>query len=123
VSSSNSRLALGHLLRDQQIDFALMVLVVRQTRAHLRPGQSRKAGRRDAVDGLAVLQQTDDIMNPDAPVRSCYEAGRDGFWVHRWLVGAGVENVVVEASSIEVNRRARRAKPARQVESAREWLT
>jgi len=49
----------------------------------------------------------------DAPVRSCYEAGRDGFWVHRWLVGAGVENVVVEASSIEVNRRARRAKTDR----------
>ena len=22
----------------------------------------------------------------DAPVRSCYEAGRDGFWLHRWLV-------------------------------------
>ena len=24
-----------------------------------------------------------------APVRSCYEAGRDGFWVHRWVTGAG----------------------------------
>ena len=52
-------------------------------------------------------------LSPDAPVRSCYEAGRDGFWVHRWLVGAGVDNVVVEASSIEVNRRARRAKTDR----------
>ena len=50
---------------------------------------------------------------PDAPVRSCYEAGRDAFWVHRWLVAAGVHNVVVEASSIEVNRRARRAKTDR----------
>lgn len=49
----------------------------------------------------------------DAPVRSCYEAGRDGFWVHRWLVAAGIANVVVEASSIEVNRRARRAKTDR----------
>ena len=33
----------------------------------------------------------------DAPVRSCYEAGRDGFWVHRWLVATGIDNVVVEA--------------------------
>jgi len=49
----------------------------------------------------------------DAPVRSCYEAGRDGFWVHRWLVAAGIDNVVVDSSSIEVNRRARRAKTDR----------
>jgi transposase len=48
-----------------------------------------------------------------APVRSCYEAGRDGFWVHRWLTRLGVENVVVDSSSIEVPRRARRAKTDR----------
>jgi len=48
-----------------------------------------------------------------APVRSCYEAGRDGFWLHRWLLAHEVENVVVDASSIEVNRRARRAKTDR----------
>src|SRR5688572_5936194 len=44
----------------------------------------------------------------EAPVRSCYEAGRDGFWLHRWLTGRSVSNVVVDSSSIEVNRRARR---------------
>jgi transposase len=44
------------------------------------------------------------------PVLSCYEAGRDGFWLHRWLVEHGIDNVVVDSSSIEVNRRARRAK-------------
>jgi len=49
----------------------------------------------------------------DAPVRSCYEAGRDGFWLHRWLVAQGLDNVVVDSSSIEVNRRARRAKTDR----------
>jgi transposase len=47
------------------------------------------------------------------PVRSCYEAGRDGFWLHRWLVGAGIDNRVVDSSSIEVPRRARRAKTDR----------
>lgn len=44
------------------------------------------------------------------PVISCYEAGRDGFWLHRYLRSQGVENLVVDAASIEVNRRRRRAK-------------
>ena len=46
----------------------------------------------------------------DAPVVSCYEAGRDGFWLHRYLVAHEVTNYVVDSSSIEVPRRARRAK-------------
>jgi transposase len=46
----------------------------------------------------------------DCPVVSCYEAGRDGFWLHRCLLAQGVQNVVVDSSSIEVNRRQRRAK-------------
>src|SRR5437016_3747038 len=49
----------------------------------------------------------------DAPVMSCYEAGRDGFWIHRYLTSLGIKNLVVDSSSIEVNRRARRAKTDR----------
>jgi transposase len=49
----------------------------------------------------------------DAPVRSCYEAGRDGFWLHRWLAAHGIINLVVDPASIEVNRRARRVKTDR----------
>jgi transposase len=49
-------------------------------------------------------------LPPQTPVRSCYEAGRDGFWLHRYLTSIGVENVVVDSSSIEVKRRQRRAK-------------
>jgi transposase len=49
----------------------------------------------------------------DARLLSCYEAGRDGFWLHRFLDKSGVENLVVDAASIEVNRRARRAKSDR----------
>ena len=45
-----------------------------------------------------------------APVISCYEAGRDGFWLHRYLVHRGIKHLVVDAASIEVNRRQRRAK-------------
>jgi transposase len=46
----------------------------------------------------------------ETPVVSCYEAGRDGFWLHHFLACHGVNNVVVESSSIETNRRKRRAK-------------
>ena len=46
-------------------------------------------------------------------VVSCYEAGRDGFWLHRYLVKHGVESLVVDSSSIEVNRRERRRKTDR----------
>ena len=46
----------------------------------------------------------------EAPVHSVYEAGRDGFWLHRFLQAHGVQNVVVDAASIEVNRRYRRSK-------------
>ncbi|HEV3118354.1 MAG TPA: IS110 family transposase [Gemmataceae bacterium] len=45
-----------------------------------------------------------------APVVSCYEAGRDGFWLHRYLTARGVTNVIVDSASIEVNRRKRRVK-------------
>src|SRR5688500_9039856 len=48
-----------------------------------------------------------------ARVVSCYEAGRDGFWIHRALTAQGVANRVVDPASIEVNRRARRAKTDR----------
>jgi len=45
-----------------------------------------------------------------APVVSCYEAGREGFWLHRFLQAQGITNHVVDSSAIEVKRRQRRAK-------------
>ena len=52
-------------------------------------------------------------LNESVGVRSCYEAGREGFWLHRAMEQIGVDNMVVDASSIEVNRRQRRAKTDR----------
>lgn len=49
----------------------------------------------------------------EAAVYSCYEAGRDGFWLHRTLTTWGIRNVVVDPASVEVNRHARRAKTDR----------
>lgn len=52
-------------------------------------------------------------LGKDVAVVSCYEAGRDGFWLHRFLEANGIHNYVVDAASIEVNRRQRRAKTDR----------
>jgi class 3 adenylate cyclase len=52
-------------------------------------------------------------IEDDVRMISCYEAGRDGFWIHRYLLSCGIENKVVDSSSLEVNRRKRRAKTDR----------
>lgn len=52
-------------------------------------------------------------MSEDVATYCCYEAGRDGFWIHRYLINIGINNIVVDSSSIEVNRRFRRAKTDR----------
>ena len=46
-------------------------------------------------------------------VVSCYEAGYDGFWLHRLLAAAGITNLVFDPASIAVEQRARRAKTDR----------
>jgi transposase len=68
-----------------------------------------------ARDGARLLEEiaaakTWAGLTAATPVQSCYEAGRDGFWLHRYLLARGIANVVVDSSSIEVNRRQRRAK-------------
>src|ERR1700739_2112466 len=44
---------------------------------------------------------------------SCYEAGYDGFWLHRLLEAHGIRNYVIDPASLQVDRRARRAKTDR----------
>jgi transposase len=78
-------------------------------------GQAPRLRTLPARDRDAVLREIAKAkqrfgLPTDAPVRSCYEAGRDGFWLHRWLLHVGVQNSIVDSSSIEVNRRQRRAK-------------
>jgi len=48
-------------------------------------------------------------MPEEVQVVCCYEAGRDGFWLHRFLLAHGVENQVVDSSSNDANRRQRKA--------------
>jgi transposase len=79
----------------------------RRQRARVRPGD------RVALEQVLARAKARAGLAADAPVRSCYEAGRDGFWPHRLLTTLGVRNLVVDSSSIEVSRRARRAKTDR----------
>jgi transposase len=52
-------------------------------------------------------------FGPDCEVHSCYEAGRDGFWLHRFLDQNGVKNSIFDPASIEIDRRRRRSKTDR----------
>jgi transposase len=64
------------------------------------------------VEEIARAKRRFDLPAEVALV-SGYEAGRDGYWLHRWSSAPAVRNLVIESSSIEVNRRARRAKTDR----------
>jgi transposase len=86
----------------------------------MTPGAEKMSRYRIAGGNLAELSHVLAKARAKAeqqgkPVRilSCYEAGLDGHWLHRWLSDNGVVNYEVDASSIEVNRRARRAKTDR----------
>ncbi len=67
-----------------------------------RPVPARDLDRLD----LEIAKAKDRFGLPaDTPVFTCFEAGRDGFWLHRALASRGVSNLVVDTSSIEVDRR------------------
>ena len=83
---------------------------------------SEKTGlhRMEAGDSQALLALIANLrkklatkLGMEVAVVSCFEAGRDGVWLHRLLVEHGVISHVVEPTSILVNRRARRAKTDR----------
>lgn len=75
--------------------------------------RSVPAGDLEAVSQLIGAARARFGLPAAARVISCYEAGRDGFWIHRALERLGVANRVVDSASIEVNRRARRMKSDR----------
>ena len=83
--------------------FGVDAVVADRRRVAICGGWSARCGRGGCGSGC----------RPQASVVSCYEAGRDGFWIHRALTQLGIRNRVVDSASIEVNRRARRAKTDR----------
>src|SRR5512134_434508 len=58
-------------------------------------------------------RQAEEHLKQSVRVVSCYEAGYDGFWLHRLLRASGIENHVMDPASLPVDRRARRIKTDR----------
>lgn len=85
------------------------------------PGATKSVLHRIAAGDTAALlafittqrARVEARLGASVAVVSCFEAGRDGFWLHRLLLDNDVNNHVVEPTSILVNRRARRAKTDR----------
>src|SRR5258705_11784252 len=90
VAARVPRLEKPHLHRIDGGDTAALLALISSL-------QARAARRLDATIGVVC----------------CFEAGRDGFWLHRLLTAPGVVWQVLEPTSILVNRRARRAKTDR----------
>jgi transposase len=85
------------------------------------PGIEKPRLRRlEGGDAAALLRTIADLRSKASAnlgctvdVACCFEAGRDGFWLHRLLTAHGIAAYVLEPTSILVNRRARRAKTDR----------
>ena len=78
-------------------------------------GERMRSKSIDARDWVALLDEIDrarEKLHCAAKCRvvSCYEAGRDGFWIHRALEAEGIENYVLDSASIEVSRRRKKVK-------------
>lgn len=102
----------------------ILYLAFELSEAHWKLGFTTGVGQRPRernIRSCDLVALRDEIQRAkkrfDLPetvrVVSCYEAGRDGFWLHRYLIQEGIENLIVDSSSIEVNRRQRRAKTDR----------
>ena len=108
VTTSSPRLHLAFELSWGQWKLAFTI-------GHGQPPRLRTIAARDlaALRGeIAKAKKRFDLPD-DAEVVSCYEAGRDGFWLHRWLLSQVVTNFIVDSASIEVDRRKRRAQSDR----------
>jgi transposase len=107
----------GHDTTPERVLFMAFELSEKTWKLGFTPGPGHKprerpvAARHQARLLQEIAQAKRRFGLPEtAPVVSCYEAGREGFWLHRFLQAQGITNHVVDSSSIEVNRRKRRAK-------------
>jgi len=99
--------------------YVAMELSAKEWRLGMSAGELPMSEKRVAAEDLAALSKAVEWGRAKFGVErcgrvvSCYEAGRDGFWLHRALEAMGVENRVVDPSSLEVDRRQRRVKTDR----------
>jgi transposase len=107
----------GHDTTPERVLFVAFELSEKTWKLGVTTGHGQKPRERSiaACNQARLLQEVAQAKKrfglPDtAPVVSCYEAGREGFWLHRFLQAQGSPNHGVDSSAIEVKRRQRRAK-------------
>src|SRR6187549_450792 len=110
----------SHISVNEPILYVAFELAKKQWKLALTSGfgvpaivRTVSSGDWDAVGHALTRARGRFGVGAEATVVSCYEAGRDGFWIHRALVARGIGNRVVDSSSIDVKRRARRMKTDR----------
>src|SRR6186997_480352 len=88
--------------------------------AGIVPGVERQPLKKLAVDESALLkllhrwrEEAEKAGRRIERIAVAFEAGRDGFWLARWLAARGIEAHVIHASSVAVSREHRRAKTDR----------
>jgi transposase len=88
--------------------------------AGIVPGVKRQPLKKLAVDESALLkllnrwrEEAEKAGHKIERIAVAFEAGRDGFWLARWLRARGIEAHVIHASSVAVSREHRRAKTDR----------
>jgi len=88
--------------------------------AGIVPGVERQPLKKLAVDESALLkllhrwrEEAEKAGRRIERLAVAFEAGRDGFWLARWLKARGIEAYVIHASSVAVSREHRRAKTDR----------
>jgi transposase len=59
------------------------------------------AGNKAAWDTAITRSKKKFGLPPNAPIRTCYEAGRNGHWIHRWLERQGIENIQIDPGSVD----------------------
>ena len=83
------------------------------------PGVERQPLKKLEADATALLRLIERWRNeavlgrPISRITLAYEAGRDGFWLARWLIARGIEVHVIHSASVAVSRERKRAKTDR----------
>jgi transposase len=102
-----------------------LVVVVEMSKASWRvssaaPGVERQPLKKLEPDATALLRLIERWRNeavragrPISRIALAYEAGRDGFWLARWLIARGIEAYVIHSASVAVSRERQRAKTDR----------
>lgn len=109
---------LGEPTPHPQVLYMALALSNKQWKVVFSEGTSKRRRATVKAGDLAGLTQAmqasqERFGGVERRVIRCDEAGRDGFWLHRWLVAQGIEKRVVAAASIEGPRRQRRVKTDR----------